>query len=181
MKSLFISFLVSFSFMAQGFSQSAPLESTSHRTQVLDFKLLAGSKNTGFGFNYKSLYNLGPSMKIGWSAGYTSHSAELEHNFIPVTFQAVGDLATTGRTLFYNVGLGYGIGLPEPETFATKTYGGVTYEVSIGLRNKSLETSPFIALGYHTQRAKYEGTDQFGDGNRTAVYKRWSISVGAFF
>jgi|GEM_PF-3758067 len=181
MRSLIISFLAIAFCLTEVQSQSTLADQSSAKTQFVDFKLLAGSKNTGFGVKYRSLYAIGPLMNVGWGAGYTTHSADLEHNFVPVTFEAIGDLVATGRTFYYGVSLGYGIGLPEPETFATKTLGGLTYEMSVGFRNKSVDAAPFVALGYHTQRAKYEGVDQFGDGARAAVYKRWSISAGAFF
>lgn len=142
---------------------------------------LVSSTKVGLGFKYKSLYSINNIIKAGWGAGLESYSSNLERNFIPISFEVIGDVYEHGRTPFYMFSLGYGIPLQEVESFATSSRGGLMVDISVGYRSKMKATQPFISAGYHLQHASYKGEDSSGNDNKDVQYKRWSLSIGTFF
>ena len=142
---------------------------------------LFGSSKTGLGIRYKSLYSINDLIKIGWGTGIESYSSTIERNFIPISFDVMGDISPSSKTPFYMVSIGYGIPLQEDEDFAQESSGGLMVDLSIGYRTRSGDSQPFIGAGYRLQNATYRGEDRYGNDNKDVIYKRWSLSVGLLF
>lgn len=142
---------------------------------------LVGSSKIGFGIRYKSLYNVKKKLRIGWGVGVESYSSDLERNFIPLSFEVLGDVAETGGSFFYMLSMGYGIPIAEDSDFAEESNGGLMVDVSVGYRSVENASQPFFALGYRFQNASYSGQDVYGNNDKEVLYKRLSFSAGIFF
>jgi hypothetical protein len=142
---------------------------------------LFGSTKIGVGARYKSLYSINEILQLGWGVGIESYSSSIKRNFIPISFDLVGDIFTNGNTPFYMLSVGYGIALGDDPSFAEKVKGGLMVDISIGYRSKKNASQPFIAIGYRLQNASYEGNDDFGNTDKEVIYKRWSLSTGIIF
>lgn len=142
---------------------------------------LFGNKKIGLGIRYKSLYQLNDIFQAGIGVGLESYSSSIERNFIPVSFDVVGDVFTNAKSPFYMISVGYGIALKDDSDFAEKSKGGLMVDIALGYRSKKYTSQPFIAVGYRLQNAKYSGQDDYGNTNKEVVYKRWSLSTGILF
>jgi len=181
MKNLIIIFLlITLVFNLNGQTIVEPI-SSSKRTNCILINGLFGNTKIGIGVRYKSLYQINDIIQVGWGVGIESYSSNFERNFVPISFDFVGDVFKNGRSPFYMVSVGYGISLGEDSDFAEDSKGGLMVDISLGYRSKKHSSQPFIAIGYRLQNAFYKGTDEYGNTDKDVIYKRWSISTGVLF
>ena len=181
MKNLIITALLfMLAFNLNGQATIEPL-STSKRSNCILMNGLFGDTKIGIGVRYKSLYQVNNIVQIGWGVGLESYSSNMERNFIPISFDFVGDVFKNGRSPFYMISVGYGFALAEDPSFSEDSKGGLMIDISLGYRSKKNTSQPFIAVGYRLQNAFYAGTDEYGNTDKDVVYKRWSLSTGILF
>lgn len=181
MKKMFVcTLLLLFSFTVFTQENIQPIKEVKWSNCIL-MNGLFGSSKTGIGLRYKTLYTLSPAFQIGGGVGIESYSSDIKRNFIPISFDLVGDVLSKKRTPFYMISVGYGIALKEDKDFAEKAKGGLMIDLSIGYRSKKYKSQPFIAAGYRFQNAFYEGFDSYGNQDKEVIYKRWSVSAGILF
>ncbi len=167
--------------MSYSQSESIGEQSSVGRLDVIQIGALYSSSQTGSEISYKSLYSISDEFHIGWGAGFVSYNTTLRRSFIPVTFEVMGEIGSSGFTPFYTFSLGYGIALPEESDFAESARGGFKLESGIGIRSKSKTMQPFFKLTYHNQFASYPGEDIYGNIDKKVVYKRLNFVIGVIF
>lgn len=177
---LFTTILSSFVCLLFGQTTIEPM-ADSNRSNCIILNGLFGNTKTGIGVRYKSLYHINNIIQVGWGVGIESYSSDFKRNFVPLSFDVIGDVLRSGQTPFYMISLGYGIPLGEDSAFAEESKGGLMVDLSIGYRSKQLNAQPFIALGYRLQNAFYKGLDDYGNIDKDVIYKRWSLSTGIIF
>jgi hypothetical protein len=140
-----------------------------------------GSPSFGLSLIYVSGYHFHRLFGIG--AGISVNSLTLfQYSFIPVYANIRGHLMKTSTSLFYDLNIGYGIGLND--LFSNNAaQGGLYLRPSIGIRFPSTyKTHLVMDIGYIIQFAKYEYSDLGGNlviENRT--FYRPSLRIGVIF
>ena len=181
MKNLIITILlITLAFNLKGQTVIEPT-SSSIRSNIILVNGLFGKTKIGIGVRYKSLYHINNIIRVGWGVGIESYSSNFERNFVPISFDFVGDVFKNGRSPFYMVSVGYGFPFGENSDFAEGSKGGLMVDISLGYRSKKHSSQPFIAVGYRLQNAFYKGTDEYGNTDKDVIYKRWSLSTGILF
>ena len=181
MKNLIIfTLLFTLAFNLNGQAAIEPINTTKRSNCIL-LNGLIGDTKIGVGVRYKSLYQINNILQVGWGVGIESYSSNFKRNFVPFSFDFIGDIFKDGRSPFYMISLGYGFPLGEESSFAEGSKGGLMVDISLGYRSKKNTTQPFIAVGYRIQNAFYNGVDEYGNTDKDVVYKRWSLSTGILF
>ena len=181
MKNIIIfTLLVAFTFSLNGQTVTEPINNSKWSNCIL-FNGLFGDTKIGIGLRYKSLYQINNFVQVGGGVGVESYSSNLERNFIPLSFDIVGDVFENGGSPFYMISVGYGFSIGEDSSFSDDPRGGLMIDISIGYRSKKNNSQPFITVGYRLQNAFYGGKDEYGNLDKEVLFKRWSLSTGILF
>ncbi|MCH2022774.1 MAG: hypothetical protein MK207_09875 [Saprospiraceae bacterium] len=135
----------------------------------------------GLSVNYVSGYHL--HRLIGIGAGISLNSLTLmQYSFVPIYANIRGHLMKTSTSIFYDLNIGYGIGINDM-LMNNRAEGGLYLRPSIGIRFPSTRKTHLVMdFGYVIQFAKYEYSDWNGNPvieNRT--FYRPSLRIGVTF
>ena len=143
---------------------------------------LPGNNLEGYGISYSRMFSIDQYIKFGGTIGYTSFNGFNQYQMLPLSVDFTGDLTNkTAVVPFYQLGLGYAIGLSKDSTEDVDPIGGILFHAAVGIRGNGPTVQPFLSLGIRLQNFSYSGTDEYSNTDRLLKFERYQLSAGLVF